>query len=142
MYTYTYLHRVRYRECDPMRVVYHAHYLDYFEAARTDALREAGLVYKELEDAGFIMPVIEAKLKYHRSCYYDELLEIKTMVKEVPKTRLEILYEVRAQGEDRVRVSGTVTLCFIDTSRGRPISAPDVVTQAFDRAITSDLTLS
>ena len=43
MYCYTYRHRVRYRECDPMGVVYHTHYLDYFEAARTEALRAMGL---------------------------------------------------------------------------------------------------
>ena len=54
-------HRVRYRECDPMGVVYHAHYLDYFEAARTEALRAWGLPYKALEDAGVQMPVVEAE---------------------------------------------------------------------------------
>ena len=58
MIRYVYRHRVRYRECDPMGVVYHTHYADYFEAARTEALREIGLAYKTLEEAGVQMPVI------------------------------------------------------------------------------------
>ena len=49
---HTYRHRVRYRECDPMGVVYHTHYLDYFEEARTEALRSFGLAYRELEESG------------------------------------------------------------------------------------------
>ncbi|HCR49623.1 MAG TPA: thioesterase family protein [Rhodothermales bacterium] len=136
MYVYTYFHRVRYRECDPMRVVYHAHYLDYFEAARTDALRDAGLVYRDLEDTGVMMPVVEASLRYHRPCLYDELLEVRVLVKEIPKTRLVINYEVYASKDPKVRVTGTVTLCFVDTTRNRPIMAPPLVTEVFERAIT------
>ncbi|NBC01365.1 MAG: hypothetical protein GVY15_10970 [Bacteroidetes bacterium] len=47
-YQFDYVHRVRYRECDPMGVVYHTHFVDYFEAARTEALREMGLAYKAI----------------------------------------------------------------------------------------------
>ena len=66
MHRHTYFHRVRYRECDPMGVVYHAHYLDFFEAARTEALRELGLAYKSMEEAGFQMPVIDLAVKYRK----------------------------------------------------------------------------
>ncbi len=135
MYVYTYLHRVRYRECDPMRVVYHTHYLDYFEAARTDALRDAGLVYRDLEDAGVMMPVVEAALRYHRPCRYDELLEIKVMVNEMPATRLVIAYEVYGSNDPKVRVSGSVTLCFVDMKRNRPIMAPIMVTEVFQKVL-------
>ena len=131
--TYVHRHRVRYRECDPMGVAYHTHALDWFEAARTEALRSAGLPYRELEEAGVIMPVVEATLRYHRSVNYDDLIEVETTFTELG-VRVPIDYAVRRAGEDRVLISGRFTLCFVDPERGRPIPPPDLVVEAFDRA--------
>ncbi len=106
MITYVHRHRVRYRECDPMGVVYHTHYLDWFEAARTEALRSQGVAYASLEADGVIMPVIEATLKYHASARYDDEVEITATFLEVPRVRVTIDYAVRREGEERVLVSG------------------------------------
>ncbi len=131
---YVHRHRVRYRECDPMGVVYHAHVLDWFEASRTEALREAGLPYADLEASGVIMPVVEAAVRYHRSVHYDDLVEVEAVFAEPPRVRVPVDYAVRRAGEEDVLISGRVTLCFVDADRGRPISAPDVVRRAFRRA--------
>ena len=124
-------HRVRYRECDPMGVVYHTHVLDWFEASRTEALREAGLPYRELEDRGVIMPVVEATVRYHASVRYDDLVEVEAVFAEPPRVRVPIDYAVRRAGEEPVLVSGRVTLCFVDAARGRPVAAPDAVRALF-----------
>lgn len=121
-----------------MGVAYHTHYLDYFEEARTEALRSVGLPYKSLEDGGIIMPVVEATLRYHASAYYDDLLEVETVFAEIPRVRVPIDYRVRRRGEDAVLTSGRVTLCFVDTVRGRPIPAPDAVRAAFEQAASPD----
>ncbi|MEM9998619.1 MAG: thioesterase family protein [Bacteroidota bacterium] len=140
--THLYRHRVRYRECDPMGVVYHAHYLDYFEAARTEALRAWGVPYRRLEETGVIMPVVDVRLQYHRPGRYDDLLVIETTFPEPPGVRVPIDYVVRREGEDgevepKPLVSGRVTLCFVDPKRHRPISAPPLIREAFER-VTSD----
>ncbi len=127
-----YRHRVRYRECDPMGVVYHAHYIDYFEAARTEALREMGMSYKELEASGVIMPVVDLAVRYRRPARYDDVLEITCSFSEVPTMRLRIEYEVRREGEPEVLATGHVTLCFVDVARGRPIPAPPAVRALFE----------
>ncbi len=132
MITYNYQHRVRYRECDPMGVVYHAHYLDYFEAARTEALRDMGIVYKSLEDQGIQMPTIDLAVQYKKPALYDDLLEIRVMLKEKPRMRIRIDYEVRRTGEDPILTTGHVTLCFIDTNRKRPVPAPDSFSAMYD----------
>ena len=124
MFSYTYHHRVRYRECDPMGVVYHSHYVDFFEAARTEALREAGWPYKALEADGLQMPVIDLALKYRNPATYDDLLAITCLVTEPPRTRIRIEYEVRRDGEPDLLVTGHVSLCFIDTHRNRHVMAP------------------
>jgi acyl-CoA thioester hydrolase len=135
MYTYRHYHRVRYRECDPMSIVYHTHYLDYFEAARTEALREMGLPYKTLEDNGIIMPVVDLGVQYKQPARYDDLLEIKTLFDEVPRVRVPIRYEVRRVDESQILVTGHVTLCFFDQARNRPIPIPDPVRELFERVM-------
>ncbi len=129
MRTFTHRHRVRYRECDPMGVVYHAHVLDWFEAARTEALREAGLPYRQLEASGVIMPVVDVAVTYHASVLYDDQVEVEARFASVG-VRVPIDYAVRRVGEDAVLVSGRVTLCFVDRARGRPVGPPDVVKEA------------
>ena len=129
--THLYRHRVRYRECDPMGVVYHAHVLDWFEAARTEALRERGIAYKDLEVSGIIMPVVEATVRYHASARYDDIVVIETTFSEESHVRVPIDYRVHREGEDAVLISGRVTLCFVDVARQRPVAAPPEVLAAF-----------
>ena len=126
---YVHRHRVRYRECDPMGVVYHAHVLDWFEAARTEALRAAGLPYRQLEESGVIMPVVEVAVRYHASVRYDDVVEVETLFPSVG-VRVPIDYAVRREGEDAVLISGRVTLCFVDVERGRPVGPPEAVRAA------------
>ena len=83
MFSFTYRHRVRYRECDPMGVVYHGHYLDYLEYARTEALRNAGLPYRQLEESGIIMPVVDISIRYLSPARYDEHVLAKERVRHV-----------------------------------------------------------
>lgn len=117
-----------------MGVVYHTHYLDYFEAARTEALRALGVAYRELEAGGIIMPVVDLAVQYRRPARYDDLLAITARFDEVPSFRVRVGYEVRRVDEDDLLVSGHVSLCFIDTARNRPVPTPPAVRDVFDRA--------
>ena len=127
--THAYRHRVRYRECDPMGVAYHAHAVDWFEAARTEALRAAGMPYKELEASGIILPVVDLSVRYRRSIHYDDLIEVIASVEPPSGVRLRTTYAVRVVGEPEadVRVEGTVLLAFVDAARGRPVRVPERV---------------
>ncbi len=131
MIRHVYRRRVRYRECDPMSVAYHTFYLDYFEEARTEALRDIGLPYKQLEDGGVIMPVIEASVRYLAPARYDDMLEIETTFAEIPRVRVPISYAIRRENDDTLLATGTVVLCFVDAARGRPIQAPDAIREVF-----------
>jgi acyl-CoA thioester hydrolase len=130
-YTYSHEHRVRYRECDPMGVVYHTHYLDYFEVARTEALRHAGVRYRDLEAEGIIMPVVDVEVQYHGPAYYDDLLVVDAHFEQPPTVRVPIDYTVRRDGEEKVLVTGHTTLCFMDAEQRRPIRPPAMVREAF-----------
>jgi acyl-CoA thioester hydrolase len=130
-YVYPHHHRVRYRECDPMGVVYHTHYLDYFEAGRTEALRDLGIRYRDLEESGIIMPVVEANVRYHGPARYDEVIVVEVSFPQMPSVRVPIEYTVHRKDEDETLVTGDTTLCFMDMERRRPVRAPEAVREAF-----------
>lgn len=134
-FVYPYHHRVRYRECDPMGVVYHTHYLDYFEAGRTEALRDLGIRYRDLEADGIIMPVVKVNVRYRGPAHYDDILVVDVRFSEVPEVRVPIDYTVRRDGEPETLATGHTTLCFLDAERRRPMSAPDGVRTAFNAAL-------
>lgn len=117
--------RVRYAETDQMGYVYYGNYAAYYEVARTEMLRTTGFSYKELEDMGVMMPVLEMNIKYNQPAKYDELLTIKVIIKEKPAVRIKFDYEV--YNETGVLLNtGTTQLVFVDMAKNRPCKAPDV----------------
>ena len=80
--------RVRYADTDQMGVTYHANYLVWFEVGRTDWLRESGWTYRDMEDAGVSLPVIEVFCQYHQPARYDDEIEIRTRATALPSDRL------------------------------------------------------
>lgn len=120
-----------------MGVVYHTHYLDYFEAARTEALRELGIAYRDVEASGIVMPVIDVDVQYKRPARYDDLLDIETRFETVPGVRVPIAYTVQPTGTSNVLATGHVTLCFMDAERRQPMRPPDAIRRAFERALAN-----
>jgi len=115
--------RVRYAETDMMGIVYHAHYLAWFEVGRTELLRQHGIPYRELEDAGYRLPVIEVQARYLRPALYDDVVTIVSRMKDHPSVRLRIDYEVFAR--DQKLVTGHTLHAFINR-QGEPVRPPAV----------------
>ena len=59
-------YRVLYADTDRSGVVYHLNYLRYFEVGRTTLLRDANFPYREVEESGFVYPVVELGVRFHR----------------------------------------------------------------------------
>jgi acyl-CoA thioester hydrolase len=113
--------RVRYAETDQMGVVYYANYLVWFEVARTDWLRAAGLTYRELEAEGLFLPVIEARCEYRAPARYDDLLAVEATARLVSPARLAFDYAVTGPGG---LVAGGLTVHALLDGRGRPVRVP------------------
>lgn len=106
--------RVRYSETDQMNVVYHGNYAQYFEVARSEAIRDMGITYKEMEEMGIVMPIVELHTKFLRPALYDDLLTIKTQLRELPTNhRIEFHHEVYNEAGKLLTV-GRIVLYFLD----------------------------
>jgi len=116
--------RVRYAETDQMGVVYYGNYPQYFEIGRVEALRSLGLTYKEMEKRGIMLPVLKLEVKYLAPATYDDLIEIRTEIREMPNTRITFHHEIRNE-EGKLLTIGFVQLVFVDIKTRKPVMAPD-----------------
>jgi acyl-CoA thioester hydrolase len=106
--------RVRYAETDQMGVVYHSNYFYYFESSRAESIRQLGYTYVDMEKMGIIMPVIEVHCKYLKPARYDDLLIVKTILKELPvHHKIEFHHEV-LNDKRELLAAGKVILYFME----------------------------
>ncbi len=111
-----------------MQYVYYGNYAAYYEVGRVEALRQLGLSYKDLEDSGIMMPVLESHSYYHLPAKYDSLLTIKVTIPQLPLARILFEYEVFAENGDKIH-SGNTTLVFVNMDTNRPTRAPEAMTK-------------
>lgn len=116
--------RVRYGETDQMGYVYYGNYAMYYEVARVESLRQLGLTYKELEDGGVMMPVLENKSKFLSPALYDDELRIVTTIRERPSVRITFAYEI-FNGTNQLIHQGETLLAFVNKTTGKPCRPPE-----------------
>ena len=136
MFTFDYTYRVRYADVDQMGYMYYGHYAKLYEIGRVEAFRSLGVIYKDFEDNGYIMPVYENKSRFISPAKYDEVLTIKAILKEIPKVRICFFYEIF--NEEGVKIhTGETTLVWINTKTDRIISCPESIENALKPFFTN-----
>ncbi|QJB35959.1 acyl-CoA thioesterase [Chitinophaga oryzae] len=124
--------RVRYGETDQMGYLYYGNYGLYYEVGRAEAIRELGFSYRELEEQGVIMPVAELNVKYLRPAYYDDLITVKTILKELPKSsRIQFHSELYNEKGELLNV-GVTTLVFIDVKTKQKAGLPEALKERLE----------
>jgi len=96
-----YIHhlKARYAETDQMGVVYHANYLTWFEIGRTEMIRQIGYPYRQIEEQGLLLPVVDLDMKFLKPAYYDDLIRVSTRITDYSNIRLT--FEVKIERIER-----------------------------------------
>ncbi|MEL7002935.1 MAG: thioesterase family protein [Bacteroidota bacterium] len=123
--------RVRYADTDQMGYVYYGNYAAFYEVGRVEALRQLGLTYKELENQGVMMPVLENHSEYISPATYDDKLTVKTTIQEKPLVRIKFHYEIYNEDQKLIH-RGETLLVFVNMKSGRPCRMPEVMTELLD----------
>ena len=124
MYKSTTKVRVRYSETDMMGYVYYGNYATYFEVARVEAIRSLGVSYRQMEDDGIALPVLDFSIKYYKPAFYDDELTVETIIKEIPKARIHFTYKTYNASDELLNEAET-TLVFINKATMKPCAAPE-----------------
>ena len=118
--------RVRYGETDQMGVVYHGNYALYLEMGRIEWLRKLGVSYKKMEENGIMLPVVSMSLNFKKSACYDDLINVKTQLKNQHTAKIEFDYEITSEN-GQILALANVVLAFIDMKTNRPVRAPQYI---------------
>ena len=99
--------RVRFAETDQMGVAHHSAYVVWLEAARIEWLRDRGLDYRRLEEAGVALAVSALSVQYLKSSRFDDVLTIDAEMTELRSRRARFRYVIR-RGDERVATADTL----------------------------------
>ena len=117
--------RIHYALTDQMGVVYHGHYAQFYEIARTEAIRQIGYTYKDIEAMGIIMPVIDIHSRFLRPARYDDLITVKTILKELPvHHKIVFHHEIYSEAGELLN-TGDVTLYFMEAGNMKRSLMPE-----------------
>lgn len=125
MYESTTEVRVRYGETDQMGYLYYGYYALYYEVGRAEAIRQLGFTYRELEEMGIMMPVVDLHAQYYRPALYDDLITVKTILKELPESHKIQFHSELYNEQKQLLNKGVTTLVFYDPATKQKVNMPE-----------------
>tara|TARA_R100000027_G_scaffold67699_1_gene67922 strand:+ start:3193 stop:3603 length:411 start_codon:yes stop_codon:yes gene_type:complete len=121
--------RVRYAETDMMGIVYHSRYLPWLECARIQLLDDLGCPYREMEEMGVRLPVVEVNCRYRQPARFDDRIVVVAEVREMPRARIQIFYQVKKESGELL--CEATTLHGFMNLENRPCRPPEKLRAAF-----------
>jgi len=122
-------------DVDSMDVVWHGHYVKYFEVARCALFERIGHNYQQMRDAGYAWPIIDVQLRYMRGARFNQRIVVRADLVEW-ENRLKINYLIRdAETGERMTRGSTVQVAVEIASREMLLASPRVFVDAVERAL-------
>ena len=119
--------RIHYALTDQMGVVYHGHYAQFYEIGRSEAIRQIGYTYKDIEAMGVIMPVVDIHTRFLRPAKYDDLITVKTTLRELPTHHKIVFHGEIFNAQSELLSTGDVTLYFMEAPGMKRCEMPEVL---------------
>ncbi len=117
--------RIHYALTDQMGVVYYGNYAQFYEIGRTESIRELGFTYKEIEAMGIFLAVTDMHIRFLRPAKYDDVLTIKTTLREIPLHHKIVFHGEIYNQEKELLNTGEVTLYFLEAETMKRINMPE-----------------
>jgi acyl-CoA thioester hydrolase len=128
--------RVRYSDTDKMGYLYYGRYANFYEVARVELFRSLGFSYRTLENEGVGMPVINMNSKFIHPLKYDELVSVKTYIKEKPSSVITFEYEIFNEKKILANI-GKTKLTFINLKKNKVVRLPkkleEIIIKSFEK---------
>lgn len=97
---------VRYSETDQMRVAHNKNYFEWFEIGRTEFFRQKKISYKNIEDRGFFLVVVEAFCRYKKALRYDDTFFIQVSLQDITAKKVVFSYQLLSENKKQLMAKG------------------------------------
>ena len=105
--------RVRYCETDRMGIAHHGSYVAWFEEARTEYLRGRGKTYRQMEDEGNLLQVVDMSIRYVKPIDYDDVALVSVRMKERANVAFTLEYRVQRESDGAITATGETRLACV-----------------------------
>ncbi|MFK5222337.1 tol-pal system-associated acyl-CoA thioesterase [Glaesserella parasuis] len=126
--------RVYYEDTDAGGVVYHAHYLHFFERARTEFLRQLGFSQQLLLSQSMAFVVKKMDIDYKKPAYLDDFLTVKSIISELKGAK--IVFKQTLWRDEECLCEVSVVVVSVDLAKMKAIAIPEDIKQAFNAIIS------
>ncbi len=110
--------RVTYAEVDRMGFLHHSNHLRWFERGREEFSRRRAAAYREMEDAGLLVVVVDLAVHYKVPLRYEDVVDLTVKLMEVRHASLIFEYEMKRVSDGAIAATGRTRHCFV-TREGR-----------------------
>ena len=128
-----YYRQVFYYETDKMAIVHNANYLGIFEEARLFFMERIGVPYPQIEEAGILIPQVEAYVRYHQTLKYGDEFYVAVSLSEFNGARMKYLYEIHRASDEELIATGFTSHCFVDEVKRLPLSLKRHIPDAYEK---------
>ena len=128
-----YCRQVFYYETDKMAIVHNANYLRIFEEARLYFMNQIGVSYPKIEEAGILIPQVDAYVRYHQTLKYGDEFYVEVRLVEFNGARMKYQYEIHRASDDELTASGFTSHCFVDEEKRLPKNLKKLLPEAFEK---------
>jgi acyl-CoA thioester hydrolase len=105
---------VRFNEADPLGIVWHGHYIRYFEDGRESFGKKYGIGYMEFYNHGYIVPIVHVTCDYKRSLKFGDKVVVETIFVPCEAAKMKFNYQLFKLGTDQLVATGTSVQVFLD----------------------------
>lgn len=105
---------IRFNEADPLGIVWHGHYIRYFEDGRESFGRKYGVSYLDFYQQGLAVPIVSVDCQYKRPLRYGDIVIVETTYVPLEAAKLQFEYKMfESKSRDLVAVGSSLQV-FVD----------------------------
>lgn len=104
---------VRFNEADPLGIVWHGHYIRYFEDGREAFGNLHGLCYLDVFKQGFVIPVVSVQCDYKRSLRYGDTVIVETKYIPTEAAKMKFTYRLFKAATGELVATGSSVQVFL-----------------------------
>jgi acyl-CoA thioester hydrolase len=129
---------VQFYDVDAMRVVWHGNYVKYIEDARCQLLRKFNYDYNDMEDSGYVWPIVDMRIKYVKSAEFTDKIRVEATLVEY-ETRLKISYKIFNVETNQVLTKAYTVQVAVDIeSKEMQFESPEILLKKLAQFLTNE----
>ncbi len=118
--------KIKFNEVDALGIVWHGHYIRFFEDGREQFGEQHGLSYMDIYRQGYIAPVVNLQCDYKKSLEYGDIVVLETTFLDNPAAKLIFNYKIFTASRNQVIATGSSIQVFLDSkTRELQLIAPE-----------------